>query len=449
MNNKAILYTIISLCVIASAIARGFDSYSSIGDRLASGEIFSSAPTTYDSGAQLYEEGDDREHIALNRRLDNAMSALDQTRSFDREIESFMRRWELNGASIAIMRNDSLIYAKGYGNANDSVKCEVSNVFRIASASKLITAAAIMKLVEQGQLSLSRQVFGEMGILSEEKFLDLYSSNLEKITVEHLLRHTAGFSSPHGDPAFSGQNVARFLGKELPLTLDDMVVYATRNRLKYRPGGSYDYSNLGYIILTKIIESVSGQGYEEYVQENLLHAAGCYDMYIGRNFKENRADNEVDYYEVKEASPVEAYNGTGRLTMKSNGGNNVTLLGGAGGWVASPTELLRFVAAINGNPAKEDILSRRSVEIMTEHSEDQHPIGWASTNGGNWLRSGSMAGTSALIKHQSDGYTWIFVANKSAWIGHRLSSYISSHITRAMGRVTQWPERDLFATEVD
>ncbi len=387
------------------------------------------------------------EQKSINAHITNSMSNLEQTKAFDKEMERFLRRWELKGATFALMRNDSLIYAKGYGYATDNAKSEVKNIFRIASASKLITATAIMKLVEQGELSLDSQVFGDEGILCDSIFLDLHKPNLKQITVEHLLRHTAGFSSPHGDPAFSNYTIARIIDKPLPLTLDDMVLYATQNNLRHQPGTSYDYSNLGYLILTKIIEKSTGLEYEKYLQDSILAPAGCYDMHIGRNFNKNRRPNEVKYYEVKEAELVEAYDGSGHLTMKSNGGNNVTLLSGAGGWVASSVELLRFVAAINGDPSKPDILAPETVELMTEGTSQNRPIGWASIHGDEWLRSGSMSGTSALIKQQKNGYTWVFISNYSAWIGPRLSSYISSHITQALSKVKEWPHRDMFSLE--
>ncbi len=383
----------------------------------------------------------------LSLAIDNSMSDFDLARNFDREVVNFMRRWELKGATFALMRNDSLLYAKGYGSATDSLDCDASHHFRVASVSKLVTATAIMTLVERGALTLDSKVFGAEGILCDPQFLDLQSSSQKLITVDHLLRHTAGFSSPYGDPAFSNYSIARFLERDLPLTLDDMVLYATRNRIRTRPGGSYDYSNLGYMVLTKIIEKVTHQPYERYVQDSVLHPIGCYDFYIGQNFKEDRPEGEVDYFEVKEAVPVEAYDGSGRITMKSNGGNNVNLLGGAGGWVTTSTDLLRFVAAINGVAGREDILSRESIATMTSLGQNQHPIGWASIRGADWIRSGSMAGTSALIKRQGNGYTWVFISNSSAWIGPRISNYISSHITRAISKVKRWPAQNLFEVE--
>ncbi len=386
------------------------------------------------------------EPIPIHQLLDNEMSNLDETEIFDRQIVSFMRRWELVGGSFALMRGDSLLYAKGYGYADRDrgVLCDVNHVFRVASVSKLITATAIMKLIEQGRISLTSQVYGEEGILCDSMFLDLHSTALERITVEHLLSHTSGLSTPVGDPAFSNHLVAQSLGKEVPLTLDDMVLYSTHYRLSAPAGTRYEYSNLGYMILGKVVEQITQMDYERYVQDSILAPAGCYDMFIGRNFKEHRATNEVDYYEVKEAELVEAYDGSGRLTLKSDGGNDVHLLGSAGGWVVSPTELLRFVAAIDGCPAKPDILTPESIALMTSDNPHRKPMGWATIHGDVWLRSGSMAGTTALIKHESSGYTWAFVTNSSAWIAYLLSNKISQQISQSLTRVKEWPKRDLF-----
>lgn len=406
---------------------------------------------TYISRDEVVEEIPEviEKEIPLHHLISSDMSDFEVTATFDSELERFMKRWEVTGASFALMRGDSLLYAKGYGysDAEGEELCDVSSVFRIASVSKLLTATAVMKLIEEGRLSLQSKVFGQGGIFCDSTFLELRYRNTEKITVEHLLRHTAGFSTRAGDPAFANGMVARVLGKELPITTEDMVRYATLYPTKWVPGSSYSYSNLGYIVLGEVIERVSGVSYEGYIRDSILAPLGVYDIFIGRNFSVNRAPNEVKYYEVKEADTVEAYDGTGRMTMRSDGGNNVTLLGGAGGWVASSVELLRFVASIDGCSVIEDILSPESVEIMTASDDEIAPIGWASTDGEQWIRTGSMAGTTAIIKKQRDGYTWVFLTNKSPWIGYKINSYASSYISKAIAKVKEWPKQNLFEIE--
>ena len=128
----------------------------------------------------------------------------------------------------------------------------------------------------------------------------------------------------------------------------------------------------------------------------------------------------------------------------SRGGNDVHGLYGAGGWVASPVELLRFVSAIDNCPVKGEFLSQESIDFMTMYSKNFKPAGWASVTSREWLRTGTMAGTSALIKAQKDGYTWVFISNSSSWTGPALSRRMGRDITRALQRVKKWPEVDYF-----
>ena len=387
--------------------------------------------------------------VPLNHLMDNSMCEYDETRRFDASINRFMRYWGIRGGSFALMRNDSLLYAKGYGYANtqDSIPCEVKNIFRVASVSKLLTAVAVMHLDETKQLSTQDFVFGEEGILNDTLFLDYRDKKIKQITVEHLLRHTGGFSNPHGDAAFNMELVAQFLDKPLPLSMDDLVLYATKNRLRAVPGGRFNYSNLGYIVLSKVIEKVSGMPYETYIKDSILAPVGCYDIHLANNYSEGFRENEVTYYEVKEAEPVPAYDGSDTLVMKSLGGNDVHGLYGAGGWVASPVELLKLVSAINKCPVREDFLTPESIDFMTPYGKNAKPAGWASSSAKFWLRSGSMSGTSALIKAQKDGYSWVFISNSSSWNGPGLARQMNREITQALRKVKKWPEADYFALQ--
>ena len=90
--------------------------------------------------------------VAVHDLFTNEYSDLIETKRLDQTIERFMDQWEIKGASLAIMKDGKLIYSKGYGYADEEneVKTDVNHIFRIASVSKLITAAGIMKLVENG-----------------------------------------------------------------------------------------------------------------------------------------------------------------------------------------------------------------------------------------------------------------------------------------------------------
>ena len=140
----------------------------------------------------------------LNHLIENSMSDLVETEKFDAAIRRFMRYWDIKGASFALMKNDSLIYAKGYGYSNlqDSIECEVKNVFRVASVSKLITAVAIMRLCETGKLTTQDQVLEKRGFCathfsstigtkkSRKLLLSICSDIREDLQILTVMRHS-------------------------------------------------------------------------------------------------------------------------------------------------------------------------------------------------------------------------------------------------------------------
>lgn len=382
-----------------------------------------------------------------NQVITNEDSELEITRKFDHIIQKFMKQWDIKGASFALMKDDHLIYSKGYGYADEEsgIPMDVMHVFRIASVSKLITAVAIMKLQEEGKISLSDFVFGPEGILNDSVYSNIRDPRTRKITVENLLRHQGGFSITYGDPMFCPLDIANKMNVAPPADLNTMIQFVLSRRLSYTPGSSTAYSNMGYGILSKVIEKVTQQDYETYIRRQILMPAGCFDMHLGKNLYEDKLPNEVKYYEVENAEQILSCDGSGKLVARSNGGNNIEELYGAGGWVASPTELLRFLAAIDSNPVIPDLLKDSSIEYMTQNIPNALPIGWMETNSrGDWMRTGTLAGTSALMKKQNDGYAWVFLTNTSSWKGSHFPPYINSTIEKAMASVQQWPERDLF-----
>jgi len=348
--------------------------------------------------------------VDLNRTITNADSDSPELQSIDRRVKEFMARWDLRGCCLAVVRNDSLVFAKGYGVADENVPMQPYHLMRVASVSKLITAAGIMHLVDMGQLSLSDKVFGEDGILTGSVYANASRDpNYSKITVEHLLRHQSGIAS---DPMFSGELVRQAYGLKHAPTADDYIRYGLSKKVLYNPGETNRYSNFGYLLLSRIIEVISEQDYESYIDKNILEPIGCNDMHIAGNDYVDRFPGEVRYYSHDVSR--NAYNG-----------NDITVLSGAGGWCCSILELAKFVAAIDGRPEVEDVISPYAVDDMTAYSDPNlYSLGWNDTNPEiAWTRTGTFTGTSALIKYFPDGECWFFVTNTSTWKGPRLSSY--------------------------
>ncbi|MHC1704650.1 MAG: serine hydrolase domain-containing protein [Tenuifilaceae bacterium] len=379
--------------------------------------------------------------------LTNVKSELPVYNKLDQTFQSFINNWRLASASIAIAKDGKLVYAKGFGFADkeNAIEAQPFNMYRIASVSKLITASAIMKLLEEGRLTLDSKVFGSNGLLNDTIFLNYVDKRAEDITVKNLLNHTAGWSSRWGDHMFIKEKIARSIEKPLPISLQDIVVFALSKKLHFTPGSHSSYSNLGYSILQLVIEKASGKSYEDYVKQSIFDPIKVHDAFIANNYDTCRYPNEVRYYEVPEAERILSFDGKDSLVLKSRGGNDIKTLGAAGGWVISSLSLVKFLLSIDGSQNFPDILDRSSVNKLVEREGFFEPLGWRTIYpNGKWWRSGSMAGTSALAVIRNDGFTYVFITNSSPWTGSKFPYEVDRLMNRALMKVEIWPNINLF-----
>ncbi|MEE4116835.1 MAG: serine hydrolase domain-containing protein [Marinilabiliaceae bacterium] len=389
----------------------------------------------------------DHSFLPENSRLTNSFSDHDYYDRFDSTVEYFLRSWDIKGASLAVYKDGRLVLAKGYGLADTRGNTEVQpwHRFRIASVSKLITATAILKLYQDSRLDLNQKVFGPGGILNDPYFSDPKDKRVYDITVAHLLSHRGGWTTRWGDQMFMPHVVASSLGKETPVDTRDVVRFVLNKRLHFPPGKGRSYSNLGYAILGLVIAEVSGQSYEEYCKKELFEPLGIYDISLGKNLYSQRDPYEVRYFEPSNALPKKSIYGSGDQVPASNGGNDIEALGGAGGWIATAPDLLKFIRAIDGFSDVEDILSPQTVKFMTDNSNGWAPVGWkGSTANGYWWRTGSFAGTSAMVRRYPDGMIWVALFNTNTWKQSKFPSDVSSMLTRAISRTNNWTDEDLF-----
>ena len=387
----------------------------------------------------------------LNDTLTNEMSDIPSLLAMDKKVNAYLRKWQMKGASLAITRGDSLVYAKGYGWADEENGLEMSprHILRMASVSKLITAAGIMVLHDRGDLNIKDTVFGPSGILNDSTITALIKDkNYYKITVEHLMRHQGGFRR---DPLFSSRDVMNQLQLDHAPEAEDFYRVVLNRRLKFAPGSWQSYSNFGYLLLSKVIEKVSGMPYEEFIRTEVLAPAGCYDMHIAGTYYEDKRDNEVRYYTHEgDGKYIEEYNNSNVIVERCYGGNNIPMLSGAGAWCGSPAEIARFVASIDGRSEVPDIISKESVELMTGYYDrDTCSLGWNDTHPDKgWSRSGTLSGTTALVKLFPDGECWVFISNTSTWKGPRQANYTDA-LFRSLRQSfsSKLPQRDMFNPE--
>lgn len=393
-------------------------------------------------------EASNRKH--LNDTLTNALSAQPELHAMDSIMQRYLKRWEIHGAQLAISRHDSLLYARGFGYADKDRKIpmEPSYIMRMASVSKLVTATGIMKLRDMGKIRLSDKVFGPKGILNDTFYVNsIRDKRYFDITVEQLLRHKAGFTNYAGDAIFSTRYIMQQNHLTTPPDHRTLLRIVLRRHLGYTPGTAQRYCNIGYTLLSLIIEKRTGMSYENFMQRYVLNPAGCYDFHIAGNYLKDRRKNETVYYMHSSSVPVPEFNNSGRMVVRCYGENDITTALGAGAWVASAAELCRLVASIDGDRTVPDVISPQAVKLMTQEMPDhQFSLGWNFTPRNRpWIRTGSLVGTSALVLRYPDGECWVFITNTSTWKGHKFSQDTMALFEKLRKRFgSKMPKRNMF-----
>lgn len=388
--------------------------------------------------------------VRLNDTLRNELSDQPELHAMDSIMRRYLKRWEINGAQLAISRHDSLLYARGFGFADidKQTPMEPSYIMRMASCSKLVTAVGIMKLRDMGKIRLQDKVFGPNGILNDTIYTNaIRDKRYFDITVEQLLRHKAGFTNYAGDPIFSTRYIMQQNHLTTPPDHPTLLRIVLRRHLGYTPGTARRYCNIGYTLLSLIIEKRTGMPYEKYMQKYVLEPAGCYDFHIAGNYLKDRRANETIYYMHSSSEPAPEFNNSGRMVVRCYGENDITTSLGAGAWTASAAEVCRLVASIDGDNTTPDVLSKQAVELMTREMPDhEFSLGWNFTpKCGPWIRTGSLVGTSAIILKYADGECWVFITNTSTWKGHEFSKDTMALFEKLRKKFgDKLPKRNLF-----
>ena len=192
---------------------------------------------------------------------------LGQKNTF-KDIEKYMdAQSQINkfGGTVIIMQNDSVILKKAYGYADLewNVKNTIDTKFVLASITKYFTAIAIMQLVEKNQLSLDDKL---------NKFFFSYPQG-DKVTLHMLLTHTAGLPLDFDDLYMNSTIVSK----------DSAITIIKNKPYLFTPGTNCKYSNIGYFLLSQIIEKASGQTYEAFLKENIFDRAKMDDTGVCNN----------------------------------------------------------------------------------------------------------------------------------------------------------------------
>ncbi len=384
--------------------------------------------------------------------------------SFDREMAAFMEPRGIPGGALAVVKDGRLVYAKGYGFADrdKEIAATPETLFRIASISKPITGAAVMRLVQEGRLKLEDRAFDYIDLKPVVAFGKKPDPRLKTITIRQLLQHTGGWNRDASfDPMFRSDRIAKMVGVERPADAEAVIRYMLGQPLDFDPGTDYAYSNFGYCVLGRVIEKVTGEGYADFVRRSLLKPMNISRMRIGRTLENGRAAGETRYYmpEGKDEPAANVFDDPPGNVPWPYGGFHLEAMDAHGGWIASAVDLARYAAAMDGGEkagvleaASKRELYRPPAPPVSRKDGGLTPyyygLGWMVRPKGsekaNYWHGGSLPGTNTLLVRRWDGLSWAVLFNQRNRDQQLPDGAIDSALHRAANAVGKWPEGDLF-----
>ena len=276
-------------------------------------------------------------------------------KNLETEIQETVDKLNVVGLSISVIENNKISYSQGFGYADidKNIKTDTNTIYRIASISKSITASAIMKLYEEGKFKLDDDINDYLNgfEVRNPNFPD------EKITFRMLHTHTSSIKD--GD-TYS-------------------TIYDIQDFGDYKPGDQFEYSNYGYNLLATLIEQISNQDFEDFVQENIFKPLNMKASFNPNKFED--VDNIAVLYGIDEDG-----NYYERLNDKKRIEDNIVIsstvrdkdgkipLGNAfkyfptGGLRTSPNELAKFMIMLSNKGLYNGtrVLKKDTVELMEQ-----------------------------------------------------------------------------------
>ena len=399
---------------------------------------------------------DDDKPIPVTGPQDSDLAPLDDM------MTSFLEKYRLPGAAIAVTKNSRLVYARGFGMADVEAGKPVAPkaLFRLASISKPLTAVAVMQLVEQSRFGLDDKIFE---VLPAADWLpEKYDPRLRSITIRHLLQHTGGWDRDKSfDPIGRVRDISRFTNKPLPVGPAEIIRYTLTLPLDFDPGTRYAYYNIDYLLLGRLIEQFSGQAYEDYVKQHVLKPVGISRMQLGRAWVGDLQPDEVHYYDSGKRTQT-AINGSklGEKVPQVYGPENLEGYEAHGGWIGSAVDLVRFASALD-QPESSKLLKSDTIDEMWArpaglpgHTESGEPketfyaCGWnvrpTENQGRTTWHSGLISGTSTILVRRHDGFNWAVLFNTDATEKkERPSTLIDPLVHQAVNAVKTWPTEEI------
>lgn len=293
-------------------------------------------------------------------------SVIAQPGRAEQAIAQLMHETPVMGLSVAVVKNNKLIYTKAFGlkDAEAKVPLSTTDLFRIASISKSFSATSIMQLIEKKKLSLEDDVSDLMGFKVRHP---KYPQTV--ITLRMLLSHTSSLNDSEGYFTFDAINPEKNANWQKCYN-------------NYEPGKGYQYCNLNFNMAGGIIEKFSGERFDKYVFNHVLKPLKLYGGYNVNELDQNRFANIYEYNtnSGKFVLSPSAYATRAEEIASYTMGYSTPLFSPTGGMKISAPDLAKYMMMhMNFGKAqgRKRIISKKSSQIMQTPLSDKENYGLA------------------------------------------------------------------------
>jgi CubicO group peptidase (beta-lactamase class C family) len=259
----------------------------------------------------------------------------------------------LPGISVAVGAGGDIVWAEGLGWADleNRVKVGPETRFRIGTASKALTSAAVGLLLEKGQLKLDDEI---------QTYVPAFPKKEWPVTLRQLMGHVAGIRSDGGDE----ENLSTHC--EGPL--EGLPRFADRP-LRFEPGTQYRYSNYGWILVSAAVEAAAGEPFFRFMRRQIFEPLGLADT---------RVDNATEPIRDRASFYFPQFGGDPRYGPQPHRDIDYSCHSGAAAFLSTPSDLVRFVMAINSGkflqPATVQLL--QAPQRLASGQETGYGLGW-------------------------------------------------------------------------
>jgi CubicO group peptidase (beta-lactamase class C family) len=345
--------------------------------------------------------------LSITFLISCSLSVFAQNEKAEADLRDIMKKLDVVGLSVAVVKKGEIIYANSFGLKNIETKAPLSNtdIFRIASISKSFSATSIMQLIEAGKLSLDDDFSDLVGFkIRNPKFPD------KVITLRMIMSHTSSINDSQGYFTLDAINPSK--------NPDWAKCYSD-----YAPGSGYDYCNLNYNMVGTVIEKLSTERFDNYVKNHILNPLGLYAGYNVDSLDASRFATLHEYDATTKTfkpSPA-AYNPRREEIRNYTMGYSTPIFSPTGGMKISATDLAKYMS-MHMNMGKyqgKRIISKKSAKLMQTKIADEEGYALALTNLDDLIPGKKMVGHtgsayglySAMFFHPKEKFGIVVITN--------------------------------------